>query len=320
MTKITRNNCFNGAYLLMLVILQFFSNVETATAQDKNGIDEKRITITKINDTLVKLGDHVYAIISDGEAGNIAVYENPDGLILVDDQWVELSPKIKHLLQGISSKPVKYILNTHFHYDHSDGNKVFGKQGAIIISHENIRKRLEQDQVLSLTNLVQKAYPFEALPFITFSDSLTLNEPNEKIKIWHVKNAHTDGDSFIEFMNAKVIHTGDVFVTYGFPFIDDRNGGSIYGMIDAMDTLIRSVDDSTAIIPGHGPVCHKKDLIAYRDMLATVESRVKDGILKKLSMQQIEAQNPIRGLNLPMVVYFTTEQVYKMVMEKMKNK
>ena len=150
---------------------------------------------------------HVYAIISDGEAGNIAIYENPDGLVLVDDQWIELLPKVKKLLATISNKPVKYVLNTHFHYDHSDGNKVFGKEGAIIISHDNIRKRLEEKQVLSLSNLVQKAYPFEALPFITFSDSLTLNEPNEKIKVYHVKNAHTDGDSFIEFIDANVIHT-----------------------------------------------------------------------------------------------------------------
>lgn len=319
MSKTKRNNGSIGIFLAIPIILIIFSKSETATAQDKNGIDEKRKTITKIKDTLVRLSEHVYAIISDGEAGNIAVYENPDGLVLVDDQWVELSPKIKTLLQGISNKPVKYVLNTHFHYDHSDGNKVFGKQGAIIISHENIRKRLEKDQVLSLTNLVQKAYPFEALPFITFSDSLTLNEPNEKIKIYHVKNAHTDGDSFIEFMNAKVIHTGDVFVTYGFPFIDDRNGGNIYGMIDAMDVLIRSVDDSTKIIPGHGPICYKKDLMTYRDMLATVETRVRNGILNKFSMEEIEKQNPLRDLNLTLIMYFTTEQIYNMIMKKMKN-
>ena len=238
MSKTKPTNCVKSITVALLIIFLFLTS-ERSFAQ-QNGIDEKRKTITKIKDTLVKLADHVYAILSDGEAGNIAVYENPDGLVLVDDQWVELFPKIKKLLEGISNKPVKYVLNTHFHYDHSDGNNVYGKKGAIIISHENIRKRMEQDQTLSLTNLVQKAYPYEALPFITFSDSLTLNEPNEKIKIYHVKNAHTDGDSFIEFVNANVIHTGDVFVTYGFPFIDDKNGGDIYGMIDAIDMLIES--------------------------------------------------------------------------------
>jgi cyclase len=319
MCKPNTTNCSTAISILMLITVLIFSNNETATAQDKNGIDEKRKTITKIKDSLVKLSEHVYAILSDGEAGNIAVYENPDGLVLVDDQWVELSPKIKKLLQAISNKPVKYVLNTHFHYDHSDGNKVFGKQGAIIISHDNIRKRMEHDQILSLTNLIQKAYPYEALPFITFSDSLTLNEPNEKIKIYHVKNAHTDGDSFIEFMNANVIHTGDVFVTYGFPFIDDRNGGDIYGMIDAMNLLINSVNDETQIIPGHGPVCHKKDLIGYRDMLVTVETRIKDGILNNLSIEEIEKQNPIKGLTMILDVFFTTEHIYKMVIKKMKN-
>ncbi len=319
MIKITSADYSTCVYVLIVMSLLIFSSSEKAKAQDQNGIDEKRKTITKIKDTLIKLGDHVYAIISDGEAGNIAVYENPDGLVLVDDQWVELTPKIKKLLDEVSSRPVKYVLNTHFHYDHADGNKVFGKQGAIIISHDNIRKRLAEDQVLSLTNLVQKAYPYEALPFITFSDSLILHEPNERIKIYHVKNAHTDGDSFIEFMGANVIHTGDVFVTYGFPFIDDRNGGDIYGMIDAVNRLISSVNDLTQIIPGHGPVCHKKDLIVYRDMLVTVETRIRTGILNKLSVREIEKQNPLKDLDLYMTTYFVTQQIYDMIMKKMKN-
>ena len=223
-----------------MVILSVFLTREQVFAQEKNEIDEKRKTITNVKDTLVKLFSHVYAILSDGEAGNIAIYENPDGLVLVDDQWIELLPIVKQLLATITDKPVKYVLNTHFHYDHTDGNKVFGKEGTIIISHDNIRKKLEEKQVLSLSNLIQKAYPFEALPFITFSDSLTLNEPNEKIKVYHVKNAHTDGDSFIEFMNANIIHTGDVFVRYGFPYIDDNNGGNIYGMIEAIDKNVES--------------------------------------------------------------------------------
>ena len=238
MRKNNPTNCPRSLSIFSILILFIFLNGEQLFAQTRNEIDEKRKTIINIKDTLVKLSSNVYAILSDGEAGNIAIYENPDGLVLVDDQWVELLPKVKKLLATISNKPVKYVLNTHFHYDHSDGNKVFGKEGAIIISHDNIRKRLEEKQVLSLSNLVQKAYPFEALPFFTFSDSLTLNEPNEKIKIYHVKNAHTDGDSFIEFMDANVIHTGDVFVRYGFPYIDDNNGGNIYGMIEGINMLI----------------------------------------------------------------------------------
>jgi glyoxylase-like metal-dependent hydrolase (beta-lactamase superfamily II) len=299
------------------ILMFFFFNNKILFAQQKNGIDEKRKTIANVSDTLIKLSDHLYAIISNGEAGNIAVYENPDGLILVDDQWVELTPKVKALLATITNKPVKYVLNTHFHYDHSDGNKVFGKEGAIIISHDNIRKRLEEKQILSVTNLVQQPYPFEGLPVITFSDSLTLHEPSQQIKIFHVKNAHTDGDSFIEFMDANVIHTGDVFVTYGFPFIDENSGGNIYGMIDAINMLIGSVNDSTKIIPGHGSICQKKDLISYRDMLDTVESRVRYGIEHNLSIEEIKQQNPLKDMKFQIDYYFSLEMIYSMVKKKM---
>ena len=309
------SNCLK---LFLLVILSVFLTKERVFAQEKNEIDEKRKTITSVKDTLVKLSSHVYAILSDGEAGNIAIYENPDGLVLVDDQWIELLPIVKQLLATITDKPVKYVLNTHFHYDHTDGNKVFGKEGTIIISHDNIRKRLEEKQVLSLSNLVQKAYPFEALPFITFSDSLTLNEPNEKIKVYHVKNAHTDGDSFIEFMNANIIHTGDVFVRYGFPYIDDNNGGNIYGMIEAMDMLINYTNDSTKIIPGHGQISYKKDLIAYRNMLVTVVTRIKDGIENNLTIEQIKEQKPLKNLDLAWDGFFNLEKIYGMVKMKLK--
>lgn len=318
MQKNKTNNCRSFLGIILLILLSVFSTKQQLFAQEKNEIDEKRKTIGNIKDTLVKLSMHVYAILSDGEAGNIAVYENPDGLVLVDDQWIELMPKVKKILASISNKPVKYVLNTHFHYDHSDGNKVFGKEGAIIISHDNIRKRLAEKQVLSLSNLVQKPYPFEALPFITFSDSLTLNEPNEKIKVFHVKNAHTDGDSFIEFINANIIHTGDVFVRYGFPYIDDNNGGNIYGMIEAIDMLINYTNDSTKIIPGHGQISYKKDLISYRNMLVTVVNRIKDGIENNLTIEQIKEQKPLKNLDLAWDGFFNLEKIYGMVKMKLK--
>ncbi|MEO6674987.1 MAG: MBL fold metallo-hydrolase [Ginsengibacter sp.] len=301
--------------IFSLTLLCIFFNARQVRGQEKNEIDEKRKTIINVTDSLVKLSGNVYAILSKGEAGNIAVYENPDGLVLVDDQWVELLPKVKKLLATISDKPVKYVLNTHFHYDHSDGNKVFGKEGAVIISHDNIRKRLQEQQVLSLSNLVQKASPFEALPFITFSDSLTLNEPNEKIKIYHVNNAHTDGDSFIEFTDANVIHTGDVFVRYGFPYIDNNNGGNVYGMIEAINMLIDHVNDSTKIIPGHGQISYKKDLIAYRDMLVTVVSKIQQGVESNLSSDQIKQQNT----DITEKYKFNWEQIYGMVKKKLKH-
>ena len=309
-----------GLNIFSLIILFTLLAEKQSFAQEKNEIDEKRKTILNVKDTLVQLSSRVYAIISDGEAGNVAIYENPDGLVLVDDQWIELLPFVQDLLAKISDKQVKYIINTHFHYDHTDGNKVYGKKGVIIISHDNIRKKLEEKQVLSITNLVQKAYPYEALPFITFSDSLTLNEPNEKIKVFHVKNAHTDGDSFIDFVKANVIHTGDVFVRYGFPYIDENNGGNIYGMIEAINMLISYTNDSTKIIPGHGPISYKKDLISYRDMLLTVVGRIKSGIENNLSIEQIKQENPLKDLNLWTDRYFSLQMIYDMVKAKMEKK
>ncbi len=317
MRKILTNIGQTLPRIILFIALSFFSIGQHLLAQEKNGIDEKRETIININDSLVKLSNHVYAILSDGEAGNIAVYENPDGLVLVDDQWVELIPKVKDLIVSISDKPVKYVINTHFHYDHADGNKVFGKEGAIIISHDNIRKRLAEKQVLSLSNLVQMPYPDYALPFITFSESLTLHEPNEKIKIIHVKNAHTDGDSFIKFMDSNVIHTGDLYVRYGFPYIDDNNGGNIYGMIEAIDIIIGHTDDSTKIIPGHGQISNKTDLVSFKNMLQTVVTRIENGIKNNLTMEQIEKQNPLENLDFPSVGAFNLKQIFAMVKMKL---
>jgi glyoxylase-like metal-dependent hydrolase (beta-lactamase superfamily II) len=311
--------CLCRHFEIALIIFLSCSIANKSLAQEANEIDKKRTTIASVKDSLIKISSHIYVIRSFGEAGNIAIYENPDGFILVDDQWVELMPKIKKLLATLSDKPVKFVLNTHFHYDHTDGNKALGKEGSIIISHDNIRKRLAEKQVLSLSNLVQKAYPFESLPFITFSDSLTLNEPNEKIKVYHVKHAHTDGDSFIEFVYANTIHTGDVFVRYGFPYIDANNGGNIYGMIDAIDMLINRTNDSTKIIPGHGPISYKKDLITYRDNLLTIVNRIKDGIESNLTIEEIRKQNPLEGVDFSWFGYFHLEMIYSMVQKKLKN-
>jgi len=317
MRSVKTNNYPTWPLITLLIVLAFLSTEQQVLAQNENGIDEQRKTIINVNDSLVTLSDHVYAILSDGVAGNIGIFENPDGLVLIDDQWVELVPKVKNLLASFSDKDVKYVINTHFHYDHTDGNKILGKEGALIISHDNIRKRLAERQVLSLSNLVQHPYPSHGLPFITFSESLTLHEPNEQIKIIHVKNAHTDGDSFIKFMDSNIIHTGDLFVTYGFPFIDDNSGGNIYGMIDAIDTIVDHTDDSTKIIPGHGPISNKTDLITYRNLLQTVVTRIENGINNNLTVEQIKEENPLENLKFSSPGAFNLEQIYAMVKTKL---
>ena len=231
----------------------------------------------------------------EGAGGNIGVLVGNDGIILIDDQFGPLSDKIKAALKAISDKPVKFVINTHYHFDHSGGNVNFGNDGAIIVSHENTRKRLSADQFMAAFNTEQKATAYEGLPKITFTESVTLNLNGETVQVFHVKNAHTDGDVIIYFKNANVVHAGDVFVRYGLPFIDQGNGGTIDGMIAGSERILTTSNESTVIIPGHGQLATKKNVLEYKNMLQTVRARVADGIKKGKSLDAIIASDPGRG-------------------------
>jgi glyoxylase-like metal-dependent hydrolase (beta-lactamase superfamily II) len=299
------------------IILPFFAFtflINNLLAQENNKFEELRKNVVeKAKDSLIKISSHTYAIIAKGGAGNVLIYESKNGFIIVDDQWEDLAPTINNLLKSISNKPVLYVLNTHFHFDHTDGNKAFGKSGIKIIAHDNLRKRLLSEQLVAKpVDVIQKAYPFEALPYITFSDSLTLHEAEEDIKIFHVNNAHTDTDSFIEFQKDNVYHTGDVFVRYGFPFIDNNNGGNILGIIESMNNLIARSNDATLIIPGHGPISNKKDLINYRDNLQLIVDRIKEGISNNLTIAEIEQKNPTKDIKWYNGL-FITSKIYEMI-------
>lgn len=298
-------------HLSLFVFLLSFTYL---SAQKNDNYEKSKFNIINtVQDSLIKISNHTYAIIAKGGAGNILIYEGKDGFILVDDQWEDVKPTIDKMLKSISSKPVLYVLNTHFHFDHTDGNMAFGKQGIKIIAHDNLRKRLLTDQhVAPPADVYQKAYPFNALPSITFSDSLTLHEELETIKIYHTYNAHTDTDSFIQFQNENVFHTGDVFVRYGFPFIDNNNGGNILGIIKAVNDLIDRTNDSSKIIPGHGPISSRKDLITYRNNLQLIVDRIKDGITNNLTVEQIEQKNPVKDIKWYNGL-FMTSTVYKMI-------
>jgi len=311
-----KTNKFKRAAMrkIILSLFAFLFLINYLLAQENKKFEERRLNIVeKAKDSLVKISNHTFAIIAKPGAGNILIYESKDGFIIVDDQWEDLGATINNLLKSISNKAVLYVLNTHFHFDHTDGNKAFGKNGIKIIAYDNLRKKLLSEQhIAPPIDVIQKAYPYEALPYITFSDSLTLHEEAEEIKIFHVNNAHTDTDSFIEFKNDNVYHTGDVFVRYGFPFIDDNNGGNILGIIKSMNDLIERTNDSTIIIPGHGPISNKKDLIVYRNNLQLIVDRIQDGILNNLTVDQIEQTNPIRGINWNNQ-FFVTSKIYKMI-------
>jgi len=257
----------------------------TVSAQQQN-FDSVVIKTTKITNSVYML---------EGSGGNIGVLVGNDGVILVDDQFGPLSEKIKSAVKAISDKPVRFVINTHYHLDHAGGNPNFGGEGAIIVAHENTRKRLSTDQFSAAFKMEQKALALEGLPKITFTESITLNLNGETIQVIHVRNAHTDGDAIIYFKEANVIHGGDVFVRYGLPFIDQGNGGSIDGMISGAEKILTTANDKTVIIPGHGQLAVKKDVLEFKNMLQTVRGRVADGIKKGKTLDQIVATDPGRG-------------------------
>ena len=254
-------------------------------AQQPN-FDTVQIKTTKISESIYML---------EGSGGNIGVLTGKDGIVIIDDQFGPLTEKINTALAKISDQPVRFVINTHYHGDHTGGNENFGGQGAIIVAHENARKRLSTDQFMAAFNREIKASPYAALPKVTFTDSVTFHMNGETVNVFYVKNAHTDGDVIIHFKESNVFHGGDVFVRYGFPFIDQGSGGSIDGMIKATDLFITRVNDQSKIIPGHGALSVKKDLLDFKQMLVTVRKRVADEMAKGKSLEQIVDTDPTKG-------------------------
>lgn len=230
-----------------------------------------------------------------GWGGNIAILPGADGVVMIDDQFSELNPKIMNAIAEVTDQPVRFIINTHFHYDHTDGNKVMGKPGVLIIAQDNVRKRLSTDQVIPYYKQEQKALPPSALPKVTFEDSLTFHMNGEEIRIYHFNNAHTDGDAIVYFVNSNVVHMGDVFFSGGFPFVDVPNGGSVPGIIDCVDKILKRTNDRTLYIPGHGTVTDRKGLIKYNEMLRTITGRVKAEVDKGKLLSEINVDDMISG-------------------------
>ena len=219
--------------------------------------------------------------------GNILVFVGNEGLSLVDSQWEILVPRILEMLTSISSKPVIRVINTHYHFDHTDGNKAFGNKGVQVFAHHNVLKRLSSDQILTPPFLIlQQAYPGEALPSISFKHSLSIYDNQEEIELVHIPNAHTDGDILVHFKKANLYHTGDIFVTYGLPYIDESNGGDIYVLMEAIEHLISISGPDTRFVPGHGPLCTLADLKDYRDLLVSLKDQVLNCISEGLDMDE----------------------------------
>ncbi len=240
-------------------------------------MDEVEIRVTHVAGSVHML---------EGRGGNVGVSAGDDGVLIVDDQFAPLAPKIASALGRLGSKTPKFILNTHFHGDHTGGNEVFGKTGTIV-AHGNVRARLAAGaNVLGRDN---PPAPKHALPVVTFDESLTIHMNGETIRAVHLPRAHTDGDALVLFETANVLHMGDTFFSGSFPFVDITNGGSIDGLIDGLRDLLPELRADVRIIPGHGPLSTKTDLETYIDMLEETSAIVRARIDEGMSLEECQA-------------------------------
>ena len=227
-----------------------------------------------------------------GAGGNLAVSIGEDDAFLVDDQFAPLSARIKAAIAKISQKPVRFVLNTHWHGDHTGGNESFGRAGSVIVAHENVRRRMSTEQFSEFMKTTTPKSPKAALPVVTFTSDIVFHLNGDEIHAFHVPAAHTDGDTVVHFRRADVMHLGDVFSNKLYPFIDTGSGGSVAGTIAAMDKAIALAGEGTRIIPGHGAMGTRADMQAYRQMLATVHERVQALVRDGKTEQEAIAAKP----------------------------
>jgi glyoxylase-like metal-dependent hydrolase (beta-lactamase superfamily II) len=244
---------------------------------------------------IVHVAENVYVLF--GTGGNIAVSVGDDGAFMVDDQLAPLTDAILAAIGTISSERVRFLVNTHFHLDHTGGNENLGRGGVVIVAHENVRKRLKVESFIETFNMRSPPAPEAALPVITFGDAVTFHWNGDEIRIAYVEAAHTDGDVLIHFTEANVIHAGDVFFNGIYPFIDVPHGGTLDGTIAAADRLLARADADTKIIPGHGPLGDAAALEDYRRMLVTVRDRLSRLMAEGRSRDEVVAERPTADLD-----------------------
>jgi glyoxylase-like metal-dependent hydrolase (beta-lactamase superfamily II) len=227
-----------------------------------------------------------------GAGGNLGLSVGEDSAFLVDDQFAPLTTKIEAAVATLTPNPIRFVVNTHWHFDHTGGNENLGKAGAVIVAHENVRRRMSTEQFIEFLNMRIKVEPRVALPVVTFTRDVTFHQNGDEIHVFHVPHAHTDGDAIVHFRTSDVIHMGDVYFNTTYPFIDTSSGGTIDGVIAAVDRVLDLAGDRTRIIPGHGPLASKSDLEGYRKMLATVAARIREGVRAGRSLEEVVASRP----------------------------
>jgi len=262
-------------FLLLTVVLLFAVSAHAQT------------DFSKVEIKATKVAGNVYML--QGSGGNIGVSVGDDGLLIVDDQFAPLADKIRAALKGLADKKLRFILNTHWHGDHTGGNVAFGPE-ATIIAHDNVRKRLATEQKSTVFNNTTPASPKEALPVITFNDSLSVHFNGEDIRAIHFPHGHTDGDSVIFFSASNVVHLGDDFFAGRFPFVDLESGGSVEGLVKNIGELIGKIPADAKLIPGHGPISTLDDLKSYHRMLQQTTEIVRGKIAAGKTLDQIKTE------------------------------
>ena len=234
----------------------------------------------KINTKLIKVHNKIYML--QGKGGNIGLSFGNDGVFMIDDQFADHIELIQGEIKTVSDKPVEFLVNTHFHGDHTGANAVMAETGTVIFSHDNVRLRL-QEMIKSET----KKIPQEMLPMVTFSEDMTFYYNGEKIFVFHIHNAHTDGDALVYFTNSNVLHTGDVFFNGKYPYIDTKNGGSLQGTIVGLEKVLNIINEDTKIIPGHGDIGTYRDVRNSLNMLSIVYKRVATNYFNNKTEEEI---------------------------------
>ena len=250
---------------------------------------------SKVEIKTTDLGDKVYML--EGQGGNITAAVGDDGIIMVDGEFAPLHDKIKAAIAAVTPLPIKYLINTHFHGDHTGGNEPFAKDGAVIVADPHVKARLAAGTTNGLTGAKTPPAPTDALPTKTYTDSTRIVLKGRVAELKHIANAHTDGDTYVWFKTANVLSTGDTFTNGRYPNIDFANGGNIKGMIAATDIYLKMVNPKTRIVPGHGPIADKAALTDYRTMLITARDRMAKLVKDGKSEDEVVAAKPFADLD-----------------------
>ncbi len=245
--------------------------------------------------SVVDVTDNIKILM--GRGGNIGLFTGNDGTFMIDDKFPDMTEDVTNAIKSAGGDIPKFLINTHWHGDHTGGNESFGTQGSVIVAHDNVRARMSVNNVIKAFDMIVPAAPAVALPMVTYDSIIRFHLNGDNIDVVHVPNAHTDGDSIVHFTDTNAIHAGDLFFNGFFPFIDTDHGGSLAGMIAGADVILALANDDTKIIPGHGPLATKTDLQSYRDMLALAHQKLSSLKAEGVTLSDVIEMQPLADLD-----------------------